>query len=401
MTLVCSLANVFEKLREALEPEDDTPQRMGSGRGRGGGVPPVFFYVAVFISAVVMHLLSTLISRERELLADAAAVEFSRAPESLARAIYKAHIKNSFVGDFSLAYTPLFIVPPDSREISESFLSRLFNTHPPIMKRLDILAGMAGKSTRAVIADIRENEARREKARGVLRSYDELESQQAASGPAGEAAAAVEEAPPPASPLVDEGRIWGLRSSLEKWEGPFTIGELLCHPRFTLLRPVVNTQEKIEAKAREFPQLRTAMRKLASKKPLNPDRENLCPRCRIPLEETFYEGVSLRTCRKCRGRLVDMATIDRIIARKEVAFSEELMSKAREFREKVLLNPLKRQKIKAATKARISCPACGYKMVARPYNYQYFVLVDKCLSCSRIWFDSDELEILQVLIENR
>jgi Zn-finger nucleic acid-binding protein len=25
--------------------------------------------------------------------------------------------------------------------------------------------------------------------------------------------------------------------------------------------------------------------------------------------------------------------------------------------------------------------------------------VDKCLSCSRIWFDSDELEILQILIE--
>jgi Zn-finger nucleic acid-binding protein len=40
-------------------------------------------------------------------------------------------------------------------------------------------------------------------------------------------------------------------------------------------------------------------------------------------------------------------------------------------------------------------------MVARPYNYQYFVPVDKCLSCSKIWFDADELEILQILIEDR
>jgi Zn-finger nucleic acid-binding protein len=49
----------------------------------------------------------------------------------------------------------------------------------------------------------------------------------------------------------------------------------------------------------------------------------------------------------------------------------------------------------------IPCPACGYRMVPRPYSYQYFVPVDKCLSCSKIWFDADELEILQILIEDR
>jgi Zn-finger nucleic acid-binding protein len=40
-------------------------------------------------------------------------------------------------------------------------------------------------------------------------------------------------------------------------------------------------------------------------------------------------------------------------------------------------------------------------MKARPYSYSYFIPVDKCLSCHKIWFDADELEILQVLIENR
>jgi len=39
-------------------------------------------YVAAAISSFVMRLLSTLISRERELLADAAAVEFGRDPSS-------------------------------------------------------------------------------------------------------------------------------------------------------------------------------------------------------------------------------------------------------------------------------------------------------------------------------
>jgi Zn-finger nucleic acid-binding protein len=29
------------------------------------------------------------------------------------------------------------------------------------------------------------------------------------------------------------------------------------------------------------------------------------------------------------------------------------------------------------------------------------VPVDKCLSCGKIWFDADELEVLQILIEER
>jgi Zn-finger nucleic acid-binding protein len=40
-------------------------------------------------------------------------------------------------------------------------------------------------------------------------------------------------------------------------------------------------------------------------------------------------------------------------------------------------------------------------MQARPYSYQYFIPVDKCFSCQKIWFDADELEILQILIEKR
>jgi Zn-finger nucleic acid-binding protein len=40
-------------------------------------------------------------------------------------------------------------------------------------------------------------------------------------------------------------------------------------------------------------------------------------------------------------------------------------------------------------------------MVPRPYSSQDCLPVDKCLSCQKIWFDADELEILQVLIEER
>ncbi|MBW1711400.1 MAG: zf-TFIIB domain-containing protein, partial [Deltaproteobacteria bacterium] len=47
----------------------------------------------------------------------------------------------------------------------------------------------------------------------------------------------------------------------------------------------------------------------------------------------------------------------------------------------------------------IYCPICGLKMQPRPFTYQYIIPVDKCFLCHKTWFDTDELEILQILIE--
>jgi len=349
----------------------------------------------VALSALVMRLLSMLVSRERELLADAAAVELSRAPEALARIVYKAHVKNSFVGDFSLSYAPLFIVRPDARDTPDNLLGRIFSSHPPLMKRLGALTAMVRKKPEAVVTAVWEEERARGEARGVLRSSEEVRREQLELFPESTETHGSHLAP-------DEVRVWLLAGAAEgTWEGPFTIAELLCRPRFSPIMGVKNIQEGVKARAREFPQIRIALYNLARKKPLSPGRENLCPRCRIPLVEAFYEGVGIRICGRCRGRLVDAASVDRIVARREVAFSDALREKARRFRDRVVRNPLKRQKIEDALGAAIPCPNCGYRMVARPYNYQYFVPVDKCLSCSRIWFDSDELEILQILIEDR
>jgi heat shock protein HtpX len=394
LTLVCSLANLFEKFKEALEPETDDRHAPGEGP-RDGGFPPVLFYVAVALSALVMRLLSMLVSRERELLADAAAVELCRAPESLARAIYRAQVKNSIVGDFRLSYAPLFIVRPDSRDTPDTFLGRIFSSHPPLQKRLGALAAMVRKKPEAIVKAVWDEERTRELARGVLHSYEERRKEQLELFPGhGDGAAS------PTS--ADEARIWLLAATAEEsWEGPFTTAELVCRPRFSPIMRVRNAQEGVEARAREFPQIRLALRNLARKKPLSPGRENLCPRCRVPLAETFYEGVAIRACPRCGGRLVDMASVDRIIARREFAFSEALVKKAREFRDRVILNPLKKQKLALDPGERTACPNCGWGMVPRPYNYQYFVPVDKCLSCSKIWFDADELEILQILIEMR
>lgn len=389
VTLVCSLANFFERLRQALEPEKPAAGKAGQAEGGGGSA---LLYFAVSLSSVVMHLLSTLISREREILADAAAVELCRNPKALARAIYKAHLKNSFIGDFNLTYSPVFIVHPESKQMSEGFLARLFSSHPPLMRRVKLLANMVKTSPAKIIEEVWEIRKNREKARTLLPSREEYA--QAALTPDISNYEPVEQ-----GAAQQQGKVWAARNPDGSWQGPYTIEELLFLNFFTPLIRIKNLQEGIEAPAREFPQFRNALRNLGKKIPVDPAKKNKCPRCRIPLVENDYEGVILNACPRCGGRLIDSALIGRVIARKEISFSSRLLEKAEEFKEKFLLNPIEVTKIAAEKSPNITCPNCGSRLLPRPYNYQYFIPVDKCLSCYKIWFDADELEILQILIE--
>ncbi|MBN2409510.1 MAG: M48 family metalloprotease [Candidatus Aminicenantes bacterium] len=384
--LVCSLANFLEKLRAALEPDDSPPE--DRGQSGGGGAPPVLIYAVLTLTSILMHLLSTMLSREREILADAAASEISRNPVSLARALYKAHLKSSFVGDFSLTYSPLFIVAPAlSSDDREGFWSRLFNSHPPLMKRVRLLAQQAGLRPAKVIEQVWESRRSREQARGLVYAAEEKDGAMPVvpGGPSGSSAA--------------EQRVWEIKDTGGRWQGPFSLEELLFLPSFSVFRKIGHIQEDVVAQAREFPQVRLGLENLRKKKPVVAAKQNRCPRCHVPLNQTFYEGVAIQACRRCGGKLVDASLMDRIIVRREVTFSEVLISKARAFREEFLLNPIKKQRAKEKEVRRITCPHCGYRMLARPYSYQYFVPVDKCLACAKIWFDADELEILQILIE--
>ena len=386
LTLVCSLANFFERLRQSLEPEDYNQNYALESSQRWLGSSLIYFMAT--LSTTIMHLLSTLISRQREILADAVAVEISRNPRALARAIYKAHIKNSFVGDFNLTYSPLFIVSPSSRGEREGFLSRLLSSHPPLMTRIRLLSEMANIRPTAIMEEVWQIQKNREKARIIISAHEPATAETATS-------------PTTIPEVIKAEAIWLIRDARGKWQGPYTIEQLFALRFFSPLIRVKNLQEKVEAQAREFPQIRQALRRRGRSQAINPARHNRCPRCLIPLTESFYEGVPLKLCRRCNGKLVDTATMERIIIRREYGFSPDLIKKAAEFKQKYMLSPLQIKKINSDKGQDIFCPNCGSKMLSRPYSYSYFIPVDKCLACHKIWFDSDELEILQILIENR
>jgi Zn-finger nucleic acid-binding protein len=129
--------------------------------------------------------------------------------------------------------------------------------------------------------------------------------------------------------------------------------------------------------------------------------DNLCPRCRRPLSDGFYEGVRTKACGACGGRLMDASHVGRILWRREIDFSPELLAKAGRFREDFLATPVKTRRAKRRAVGNLTCPGCGYRLAPRPFSYQYFIPVDKCLACGRVWFDADELEILQILVEKK
>jgi len=98
---------------------------------------------------------------------------------------------------------------------------------------------------------------------------------------------------------------------------------------------------------------------------------------------------------------VDSTFKERIITRKEVKFSDYLVQKALDFKQNFMQSPIQMKKIAFQKIEKISCPSCGSRMLPRPYSLHYVIPLDKCLSCQKIWFDADELEILQILIEGR
>ena len=126
-----------------------------SSRKKDSGVGYVL--AALLILALVATLFSLIgrisifaVSRTREYLADAKAVELTRNPKGLANALRKiakvqkgkGKIKNA-----TIATAHLFISDPLKRSVNdkEGFFANLFSTHPPIHKRIALLENVPEK----------------------------------------------------------------------------------------------------------------------------------------------------------------------------------------------------------------------------------------------------------------
>jgi len=111
------------------------------GRRSGGGGSPIIMIVAfalMILAPIAGQLLRMALSRNREFLADATAVEFTRNPEGLAGALEAIGGSSIPLQRSSDATEGMYIATPcaDSRRRRKA---KLFSTHPPIADRVHAL----------------------------------------------------------------------------------------------------------------------------------------------------------------------------------------------------------------------------------------------------------------------
>lgn len=122
-------------------------RRSGSDSDRGGGGAAALIFVLALVLAVVAPLIGRMVqaavSRSRESLADATAVEMTRNPLGLARALRTISDDPEVLEAANRATQHLYIVNP-----IKSFEQRaksLWDTHPPIGERIAALENIAGQ----------------------------------------------------------------------------------------------------------------------------------------------------------------------------------------------------------------------------------------------------------------
>jgi hypothetical protein len=106
-------------------------------------------------------------------------------------------------------------------------------------------------------------------------------------------------------------------------------------------------------------------------------------------------------CSYCEGIFVENEKMGRILFRKDMFFAEgivkraELIIKQRES----FVNGGQRYKLENPWV--LTCPKCQSKMRRQFFVYSYPVEIDRCISCDGIWFDKEELEILQYIYQKK
>jgi heat shock protein HtpX len=125
-------------------------RRGGSSRDKGGGgiagaVLMVVWLITIILSPVIGQLLSMMVSRRREYLADASGAELTRNPLALASALQRIESAVEPTKSIRRGTANLCIADPLGREVGthEGGWSDLFASHPPMVKRISALREMA------------------------------------------------------------------------------------------------------------------------------------------------------------------------------------------------------------------------------------------------------------------
>lgn len=119
--------------------------RKSKNEGNLGAVFMIIGIIFAILSPIIANLIKLAISRRREFLADAGSVSITKQPQGLISALTKISLDREPLEVANKATAHLYIEDPfrgkaDKRGISK--FAGMFNTHPPVEKRLRALKNM-------------------------------------------------------------------------------------------------------------------------------------------------------------------------------------------------------------------------------------------------------------------
>jgi Zn-dependent protease with chaperone function/Zn-finger nucleic acid-binding protein len=280
------------------------------------------------------------LSRERERQADVAAARYTRDPLSLAEALRIVGRHPGGAGYIPDGLGPLCI--RDTEGHPPWLLGSWRQTHPPIGERVDMLLALAHVSP-----DDFDRQAEK-----AAETFDKREHW----------------APPP--------QAGGAGTQLVPAEAPAAAGT----PASPMAGAIAFTTGAVAVSAGAM----------------------TCPSCGAGLRPADYEGLRITVCASCGGRLLATDEVRRILARREVGFSDE----QRRLADLVVADGDRLRRAARLARGRpgvelIPCPRCGKTMMRRHFSYQHAVEIDYCSICDLFWFEKDELEALQILSERQ
>jgi heat shock protein HtpX len=151
MTLVSILIGGIAILADWVQRSFHS-SRIGRRLGVKGLVIVLPVLLLIVLSPLISRLLAMAVSRQREYLADATAVEYTRNPVGLAKALEKIRDAALPFSRATRGTAHLFLVNPLLRRLDsrEGVIADLLSTHPPIARRIMLLYRMAGLQAEAV-----------------------------------------------------------------------------------------------------------------------------------------------------------------------------------------------------------------------------------------------------------
>ena len=121
--------------------------RRGRDRDGGGGAQAIIFFIAIalaILAPIIARFIQLAVSRQREYLADASAVELTRNPYGLERALAKISGDTEVLEVANRGPQHMYFTNPIKKFEERS--SNLFSTHPAIVDRINRLRELTGEA---------------------------------------------------------------------------------------------------------------------------------------------------------------------------------------------------------------------------------------------------------------